>query len=192
MRKIYFIRHGLPQFPNNEGYCIGSADFPLSDEGRQQAEMLAQSLESESLTVFTSPLKRAYDTAKALSPDPIIIDDLREMHAGDWDGLSFTEIRKRWPELFEARATDKDLELPNAEDRRLGGERFYKAVMQALGQCEGDIAIVAHTTVILSFICRITGDDKYRGYEWRQDYASYYLVRQRDDSSFECEFPWRY
>ncbi len=192
MRKIYFIRHGLPHFPDDLGYCIGSADFPLSEKGREQAAKLARSLEGESLTVFTSPLKRAYDTAKALSPAPIVIDALREMHAGDWDGLSFTEIRKRWPELFEARAVNKDLELPNAEDRRKGGERFYKAVMQALEQSEGDIAIVAHTTVILSFICRITGDEKYRGYEWRQDYASYYLVRQKDDLSFECEFPWRY
>jgi len=192
MRKIYLIRHGLPHFPKDEGYCIGTADFPLSEEGHAQAARLAQSLENERLTVFTSPLKRACDTAKALCPQPIVIEELCEMHAGDWDGLSFSEIKKRWPELFEARATDLNLALPNAEDWNPGRERFYKGVMKALSTSEGDIAIVAHTTVILSFLCSITGDEKYRGFEWRQDYASYYLVRQLDDMSFECEFPWRY
>ncbi len=192
MRKIYFVRHGLPHFPGDEAYCIGSADFPLSQKGYEQAAKLAASLKGEKLTVFSSPLKRAYDTAKALYPAPIVIDELREMHAGDWDGLSFTEIKKHWPELFEARATNKDLGLPNAEDWDEGRERFYKGVMKALSMSQGDIAIIAHTTVILSFLCRITGDGKYRGYEWRQDYGSYYLVKQKEDLSFECEFPWRY
>ena len=99
MRKIYFIRHGLPHFPGAIGYCLGAADFPLDTLGRLQACQTGYGLKAERLTVFSSPLKRACDTARHISPEPVVIGDLREMHAGDWDGLSFREIKEKWPEL---------------------------------------------------------------------------------------------
>lgn len=190
MRKIYLVRHGQPHFPNGEGYCLGSADFPLSTLGRLQACQMGHALGGENLSVFTSPLKRAYDTAGFLSPSPTVIADLQEMHAGDWDGLSFREIREKWPELFEARAENTDLPIPGSEDWEKGQARFIKAVDEALSQSEGDIAIVAHTTVILSFICHIMGSSEYKAFRYRQAYGGYYLVTL-DDDGFHCDFPWQ-
>lgn len=65
MRRIYLIRHGLPYFPGGGSYCIGQADFPLDPLGEEQARRMAEKLGGERLTVFSSPLKRAYDTARA-------------------------------------------------------------------------------------------------------------------------------
>ena len=191
MRKIYLVRHGKPQFPGGDRYCLGSADFPLDTLGRLQACQTGHGLEGEKLTVFSSPLKRAYDTACHISPSPVIIEDLQEMHAGEWDGLSFREIKEKWPGLFEARATDKDLAIPGSEDWDEGQARFIKAVEQALSQSEGDIAIVAHTTVILSFICRIMESSEYRAFRYRQDYGGYYLVTLDEEGGYRCEFPWQ-
>ena len=64
MRKIYLIRHGLPHFPGGGPYCIGWADFPIDPKGREDILALAGRMKGEELTVFSSPLKRAYDTAR--------------------------------------------------------------------------------------------------------------------------------
>lgn len=190
MRRIFLIRHGQPDFPDGLPHCIGSADFPLSPLGHEQAKALAHAFEHEKLSVFASPLKRAYDTATALSPMPIVIDDLREMHAGDWDGLSFEQIKQRWPELYEARANNTELPLPNEEDWYEGQRRFLGAVEKALASCEGDIAIVAHTTVILSFICHVMQDEGYKSFRWRPDYCGWYTV-ELDEKGMRCIFPWQ-
>lgn len=191
MRKIYLIRHGLPHFPGGGPYCLGKADFPLDPLGRLQACQMGQGLKDEKLTVFTSPLKRAYDTAAYINPSPSVIHDLQEMHAGEWDGLSFREIKEKWPELYEARATDTLLPIPGAENWDDGQARFIKAVEAALSRSEGDIAIVAHTTVILSFICHIMGSTEYKEFRYRQSYGGYYLVTLDDEGVYHCEFPWR-
>ena len=190
MRKIYLIRHGQPFFPGGDRYCLGSTDFPLAPLGRLQACLLGHALKGEKLMVFSSPLTRARDTARFLSPEPIVMEELKEMHAGDWDGLSFREIKQRWGQLFEARAHNKELSIPGCEDWYEGQKRFLSGVEKALSMSERDIAIVAHTTVILSLICHIMGSEEYKGFDWRQNCGSWYLVKQ-DEDTMSCEFPWQ-
>ena len=190
MRRIYLIRHGLPYFPGGGSYCIGQADFPLDPLGEEQARRMAEKLGGEKLTVFSSPLKRAYDTARALCESPLVIDELKEMHAGDWDGLSFEEIKKGWPELFEARGQNPELPLPNSEDWYEGQRRFISGVEKALSQSEGNIAIVAHATVILSCICHVMGDETYKSLAWRPGYCGWYEL-ELDEGGMRCIFPWQ-
>lgn len=154
MRNIYFIRHAMPCFPNNDKYCIGQSDFPLCDEGRGQASILKNRAEHiiEGKPVFCSKLSRAMETAKLISHSPIAIDGLEEMHAGLWDGLSFGEIEKRWPEIFAKRDQDKNIPIPGAEKMDEGLERFKTAVKKCLEISVGDIIIVAHSTVIQAFL----------------------------------------
>ncbi len=189
-RHIYLVRHGLPHFPGEGGWCLGTADFGLSPLGRLQACQLGEALKGKKLNVFTSPLGRAYGTALFLSDAPVVMDELREMHAGDWDGLSFAEIKLRWPQLYEARKDNMLLPIPNSEDWKAAQARFVKAIDRALESCDGDIVIVAHTTVILSFICHVMGDEKYREFKWRQGYGSYYLINL-DGDNIRCEFLWQ-
>lgn len=188
-RHIYLVRHGQPHFPGEGTYCLGTADFGLSPLGRLQACCLGEALKGKKVNVFTSPLGRAYSTALFLADVPGVMDELREMHAGDWDGLSFAEIKLRWPELYEARKDNMFLPIPNSEDWQSAQSRFVKAVELALESCDSDIAIVAHTTVILSYICYAMGDEKYREFKWRQAYGSYYLISLDGDNA-RCEFPW--
>ena len=43
----------------------------------------------------------------------IIADEaLREVSVGRWEGLSFAEIRERWPELYEARGENMSSVAP--------------------------------------------------------------------------------
>ena len=156
MKKVYLIRHGLPDFPGGKGMCIGTTDIPMGDKGLAQAAQMAEKLPAVT-AVFSSPLTRAVQTAQAIGLPVTILPDLREMHAGEWDGLTFDEIRQRYPELYAARASDLTIPLPGAEDHEEGLHRFAAAMEKAANLAPGDFAVVAHGGIIAQFLQCITG-----------------------------------
>ena len=156
MKRVYLIRHGLPAFPGGKGMCIGSTDIPMGEAGLIQARDMAKKLPAVT-AVFSSPLARAIQTAQAIAMPITIMDGLREMHAGEWDGLAFDEIRLRYPELYAARAKDMALPLPGAEDPAQGLARFSEALEAAAQMAPGDFAAVAHGGIIARFMQSITG-----------------------------------
>ena len=155
MKTVYLIRHGLPDFPEGKGMCIGTTDIPMGEAGLAQAARMAIGLPPVT-AVFSSPLKRAVQTAEAISLRVTVLEDLREMHAGDWDGLTFDEIRQRYPELYAARATDPTIPLPGAEDPVQALTRFTAAMEQAANLAPGDFAVVAHGGIIARFLQQIS------------------------------------
>ena len=44
MKKVYLIRHGLPDFPDGKGMCIGTTDIPMGETGHAQAAQMARML----------------------------------------------------------------------------------------------------------------------------------------------------
>ena len=164
MKRIYLIRHGLPEFPGGKRMCIGTTDIPMGEKGFKQAAEMAKHLPPVT-AVFSSPLTRAVQTAQIIGLPVTILDDLREMHAGQWDGLTFEEIRERYPDLYTARGTNPGLPLPGAEDDISGLARFFRAMETAVQTAPGDFAVVAHGGIIARFLQEISG-------VWRKpDYA---------------------
>ena len=156
MKKVYLIRHGLPDFPDGNRMCIGTTDIPMGEKGLAQAAAMAKQLPPVT-AVFSSPLTRAVQTARAIGMPVAILDGLRELYAGAWDGLTFEEIRARYPELYAARARDLTLPLPGAEDQAQGLARFVKAMGQAALESPGDFAVVAHGGIIAQFLQAVGG-----------------------------------
>ena len=172
MRRIYLIRHALPDLPPGKKRCIGSADVPLGTLGKLQAVRLGEYMKTRPVSgVFCSDLSRAEETACAVSQDPVVVSALREMDAGEWDGLFFDEIRQKWPEIYEKRGTDPNYPIPGAEAMEQGQLRFAGAVEDILQKTEGDIAIVAHSTVIQSFLSYVLGTDVKKCRNYRLDYT---------------------
>lgn len=156
MKRVYLIRHGLPDFPEGRRMCIGSTDIPIGAEGFRQAKEMAAKL-PQVTAVFSSPLIRAVQTARAIGMPVTIMEDLREMYAGEWEGLTFAQIRQRYPELYAARGVDPTLPLPGAEDHRAARARFRRAMEQAAVQAPGDFAVVAHGGIIAQFLLSAAG-----------------------------------
>ena len=164
MKKLYLIRHGLPDFPDGQKMCIGMTDIPMGEKGLAQAEEMAKKLPPVT-AVFSSPLTRAVQTAQPIGLPVTVLDGLREMYAGEWDGLTFDEIRERYPQLYAARQFDLTLPLPGAEDSEEALSRFSEAMEAAAGLAPGDFAVVAHGGIIARFLQAVTG-------VWRKpDYA---------------------
>ena len=154
MRSLYLVRHGKPQYPDEHSYCVGQTDFSLSMLGHLQAVLLNEELSDKISRIYCSPLLRAVETAGHMAPElpHIIVSDLSERNLGEWDGLSFDKIRQRWPDIYKARENNPDHPIPGAETPAASGFRFSQAVHKILCASEGDIAVVAHTDVISSYI----------------------------------------
>ena len=99
MSRLLLVRHCEPE-EDARGRCYGSLDVGLSDDGRRRALELAAHLSADE--VWTSPRLRARETAAALTSDPFVDDDLRELDFGELEGRTFDEIAASEPELYRA------------------------------------------------------------------------------------------
>jgi broad specificity phosphatase PhoE len=104
MPTLFFIRHGITDW-NLEGRFQGQLDIPLNAAGRRQAEAVRAHLASIAFDrVYTSPLKRAEETARIVAGNQPVVTDWRltEIHHGEWQGRTKQEIASRWPDQWAA------------------------------------------------------------------------------------------
>ena len=98
MTIILLARHGESDW-NVARRWQGHADRPLTERGREQARALAERLQHVELdAVYSSDLRRAADTAAAVSLEVIELPELREVDVGSWSGLTRAEAEERFPE----------------------------------------------------------------------------------------------
>ena len=173
-RKIYLVRHGRPDVPLNEKYCLGRTDKPLGTIGKMQGYILGQELKNKNLSgVFCSSLSRASQTAAFISDDYVIFNGLEEADAGEWDGLSFDEIKAQWPDIYEKRGEDTGFDIPGEEPKSAAHRRFTDALRLILLLTSGDIAVVSHTTVIGTLLAECNGASPEMCRKYRIPYGSY-------------------
>jgi broad specificity phosphatase PhoE len=102
--ELILARHGETDW-NRENRFQGHADPPLNALGRGQSAELAETLAGEALArVYTSPLRRASETAEivarrlGLEVEPL--EPLREIDVGAWSGLTRDDVAARFPESY--------------------------------------------------------------------------------------------
>jgi probable phosphoglycerate mutase len=89
---VAFVRHGVTS-ANKELRIQGQSCWGLDEEGRLQAAALA-AWYGPVARVVSSPLPRALETASAFGGPIEVDDDLKEMGFGDWEGLTFEDLRE--------------------------------------------------------------------------------------------------
>src|ERR1044072_4215809 len=116
--RVYLIRHGVTAW-NRDRRFQGHLDVPLSPEGEEQAEAVAEWLarrDADFAALYTSDLLRASQTAGAigrrLGLEPVLLQELREMHCGEWQGLSVHEVEARYPGQLERWTERIDIYAP--------------------------------------------------------------------------------
>lgn len=162
--RLLLIRHGEAS-GNHELRYLGATDAPLTASGEAQVARLAEALRLAPLdALYTSPLRRARDTAAALAqgrapePAPQIEERLREQNYGAWEGLTRAEAQARDPLLhaeWERGACDAP---PDGESLTLLRERCC-ACATALAQRHAGavIALVSHVGPIKAIVCAALG-----------------------------------
>jgi broad specificity phosphatase PhoE len=122
---LVLLRHGETELtPQKRFSGSGGSDPGLSATGRHQAEATAAALAARGTVqaVVTSPLRRCRETADIVAArlglDVRVEDGLRETDFGDWEGLTFAEVRERHPHDLEKWLASQDAEPTG------GGESF--------------------------------------------------------------------
>jgi broad specificity phosphatase PhoE len=145
---ILLARHGETDW-NREGRFQGHADPPLNETGRAQAAELAAVLAGIQLAaVYSSPLRRALETAELVAAthgvDPVPIDALREVDVGSWQGLTRAEVGVRFPEQL-SRWFDYAQGWEDGESYEEMGRRVVSALLELAAAHEGQrILAVTH------------------------------------------------
>jgi broad specificity phosphatase PhoE len=110
MSSLLLARHGETDW-NREHRVQGQTDIGLNDAGRDQSELLAESLADVRLdAIVSSDLARARETAEAVARRQgleVVTDAaLREKNFGSWEGLTDVEIAERFPDAVRGRWGD--------------------------------------------------------------------------------------
>jgi alpha-ribazole phosphatase len=148
MSRLVLIRHAEPD-DSMRGRSYGRLDVPLSTAGRAQAAAIAETLRDARLdAIFASPLRRAIDTAAPLAEartlEVLTHDGLRELDFGALEGLTFDDIARERPELYERWMTDPtQTQFPDGESFADLRERALAAATEIRSEHER-AAIVAH------------------------------------------------
>lgn len=147
--KIYLIRHGQTDW-NLEGKIQGRHDVSLNKTGLKQAELLAMGMDKRPVVqIFSSRQKRALETAQAVGRRQhvavTVIDGLEEVEFGEWEGKTWDEISREYPEEFKVWCTEPaEIVPPGGESRPQIYRRIGNALNEILRRSRGDIAIVSH------------------------------------------------
>lgn len=163
MTTLYLVRHGeamgniLLQFQ-------GNIDCPLTPQGLEQTQCLEKRFAQIPVDVlYSSPLKRAYDTAAAIARatgcaiqvDPRLI----EINGGEWEGMSWKELPQRYPEQFDNWVNHPgDFSAPQGESMQQVYERAKEVLSEILERHEEKrIAVATHGCFIRNALCFLLG-----------------------------------
>lgn len=144
------LRHGeTPLTPQKRFSGSGGTDPELSPAGRRQAEATAAALAARGTiqAVVSSPMRRCRETAEAvagrLGLDVRIDEGLREADFGAWEGMTFSEVRERYPD-------DLDAWLASSKAAPTGGGESFAAVARRIAVSRDKLlARYASRTVLL-------------------------------------------
>ena len=151
------LRHGQTPMSVQKRY-VGRTDAPLTDTGVQQAAAAAKRLAQAGIgAIVSSPLERTVRTAEevsAVTGVPAVTDDgFRETDFGAWEGMTFAEVRERWPSEMTAWLADPSVAPPDGESFVQVSERVTAALHRVLAERASEtVLIVSHVTPIKTLV----------------------------------------
>jgi len=145
--RLLLVRHAQPT-EEASGRCYGRLDIGLSVGGRQQAKLLAHTLNSIAVSaIYASPRRRAVETAIPLAMvhglTPIVEEALRELDFGDFEGQPYEEIARSHPELYRQwMETPTLVQFPGGESYPRLRERTLQTINAIRAHHPGQTTVV--------------------------------------------------
>lgn len=187
VKTLYLVRHGETGSDDKKRYK-GSIDVPLSTRGEEQIinasifieESIIASKSAQALSyladihgatvsndvktsIYCSSLVRAKKSGEIigqrLNVEPVVINEFRERSFGIWEGLSFQEIKDRYPEEFHQWAKDPLRYGPPQGESTIDVKNRvipkFKSILKS--NQTGNIIIAAHGGINRVILCTILG-----------------------------------
>lgn len=151
---MLLLRHGETAHTTEKRFSgAGGDDPPLTAEGERQARAAADRLAAVGgvHAVVSSPMRRARQTAdvaaERLDLDVREDEGVRECAFGEWEGLTFAEVRERWPDLLGRWLADPTVAPPGGESFDAVRRRVQVARDKLLARFAGrTVLVVTHVT----------------------------------------------
>lgn len=140
------------------------SDTELSETGRRQAGQLGLAMKDVPLTaVYSSPLKRAVDTAAAIAgyhnlsirKEP----DLKEIHVGEMEGMQISALNTNFSQFLVDWQTKGDaVDFKGGENLGQFRDRVWAVIRRIVKEnSNGNIAVVSHYFVTATIVCHALG-----------------------------------
>ncbi|HOP86284.1 MAG TPA: histidine phosphatase family protein [Syntrophorhabdaceae bacterium] len=152
VKRIYILRHGETQW-NKEDVFRGRSDIPLNETGLKQAEMASFYFKNKEIDfIFSSPLLRAVQTAKAVSKttekDVEIVEEFIDINFGIWEGLTVKEVERNYPHDFAIWVKNpQKLNLRGGETLETVRKRIASGFEKVLSEKGENLLIVTHRAI---------------------------------------------
>ena len=151
LRRIVMVRHGETEGQSSVRFH-GSSDVRLNDEGRDQLRETARKMKTEVFDlVVASPLRRSWEGAVIVSGGaPVrLYPEFREVHFGQWEGMTAAEIEASNPALYRDWQTGAaGFEYPGGELREAFRSRVARGLEALLAGVATSVLLVSHKGVI--------------------------------------------
>lgn len=178
MLHLLLVRHGETDWNLSQRFQ-GQSDVPLNEKGHQQAAAIARRLANEEIhAIYASDLSRAWDTAEAIAKNharEIIAEPrLREGSFGQWEGLTYAELRQREPDAVEAWHEDiSSFAPPDGETLYQLAERVDAAYQYiAAKHQDQSVLLVAHGGSLQMLISTLLGLPPISFWQFNLDHCS--------------------
>jgi ribonuclease H / adenosylcobalamin/alpha-ribazole phosphatase len=154
--RLILVRHGETAM-TKQGRYSGRGDVPLSDEGEAQAMAAAgrvSGISRDVAAVVSSPLQRCTRTAELIAAEQgnvkvTVLPELIECDFGDWEGLTFAEVRERWPDELDRWLDSTSVAPPNGESFQTVAKRVRGALATLQSAYPSStIVVVSHVSPI--------------------------------------------
>ncbi len=164
--RILLVRHA-ESHANRAGEMVGRRDVELTDRGLDQARAIARYIRSElgpvAPVIVSSPLARAYDTAKCIGNQfaisPVIDDRFVELDYGSIEGVPFVELLENWPPVW---LTDRSVPVPGGESHSSLEARVadgFAAALEKVRAGDESLVIVTHLGPVKAIIREVLDAD---------------------------------
>ncbi len=192
--ELYLVRHGETESNKQKRYQ-GWTESPLSEKGLRQAENAGLFLSRmEVSAVYSSDLNRAVNTAQVIGAarglKPKVTPLLREIHFGEWEGLTFEEIEKSWGHQISSWLDDPfHKAAPGGEtlEKVCQRMRIFLEEVSGIHQDGDRLVAVSHGGSIRALLYNLLSLDLPSFWEIRIDNASISLVR-REGEQFKVAY----
>jgi len=174
MAELILARHGETVW-NVEKVYRGRTDVNLDEVGIKQAELLGKHLSNWELeTIYSSPLRRAIDTANIIARyqkiGVHIAEGLIDFDYGEWQSLPEQRAKRLYPSLHdEWHNNPHKVKMPGGESLEDVKKRAIKVVNDVLSEYQGSVVLVSHRVVNKVLICFLLGLDNSYFWNIKQD-----------------------
>lgn len=181
-RIVYLVRHCKPNLPSDSSICIGVTDIPLNEEGFEQAEKLKRYFSDKNIkAIYSSPLIRAKETAEIIANNKIKVEirnDFSELNMGKWDGMTFEEIKQKYPDEYIERGNDfENYIVEGGESMSMCRDRALAQLWNIINNSTDNIIIVAHAGVNRLILSELLAVSIKESFSFRQEYGSVNILK---------------